>query len=89
MVLTMSILCIFLLFDFLTITSGRSVEGGKDADVLIVGGGISGLAAAGRLKKAGLKVTSGWYRGEPWISHSTLENCLPLKPNCSPHRLKL
>ena len=38
------------------ITSGRSVEGGKDADVLIVGGGISGLAAAGRLKKAGLKV---------------------------------
>ncbi len=48
----------FLLFDFLTITSGRSVEGGKDADVLIVGGGISGLAAADRLEKAGLKVTS-------------------------------
>ena len=59
MVLTMSILCIFLLFDVLSITSGRSVEGGKDADVLIVGGGISGLAAAGRLEKAGLKVTRG------------------------------
>ena len=52
----MIILCIFIIFDVLTITSGRNVEGGKDADVLIVGGGISGLAAAGRLEKAGLKV---------------------------------
>ena len=56
MVLKMIFLCIFIIFDVLSITSGRSVEGGKDADVLIVGGGISGLAAAGRLKKAGLKV---------------------------------
>ena len=56
MILRMIILCIFILFDVLLITSGRSVEGGKDADVLIVGGGISGLAAAGRLEKAGLKV---------------------------------
>ena len=59
MVLTMSILCIFILFDVLSITSGRNVKGGKDADVLIVGGGISGLAAADRLEKAGLKVTRG------------------------------
>ena len=56
MVLKMIFLCIFIIFDVLSITSGRSVEGGKDADVLIVGGGISGLAAAGRLEKAGLKV---------------------------------
>ena len=56
MVLKIIILCIFILLDVLLITSGRSVEGGKDADVLIVGGGISGLAAAGRLEKAGLKV---------------------------------
>ena len=56
MVLKMIILCIFIIIDVLSITSGRSVEGGKDADVLIVGGGISGLAAAGRLEKAGLKV---------------------------------
>jgi len=66
MVIKMIILCIFMLFDVLTIASGRSVEGGKDADVLIVGGGISGLAAAGRLEKAGLKV----------IAESKLENAL-------------
>ena len=59
-----------MLFDVLTIASGRSVEGGKDADVLIVGGGISGLAAAGRLEKAGLKV----------IAESKLENALHEHP---------
>ena len=36
--------------------SGRGIEEGRDADVLIVGGGISGLSAAGRLEQAGLKV---------------------------------
>ena len=67
MVLKMIFLCIFILFDVLSITSGRSVEGGKDADVLIVGGGISGLAAAGRLEKAGLKVIA-------MLAKSMLEN---------------
>ena len=66
MVIKMIILCIFILFDVLSKTSGRNVKGGKDADVLIVGGGISGLAAAGRLEKAGLKV----------IAESKLENAL-------------